>query len=64
VFVTQNRNPGGRAGIYNDHAIGVGYDNDEGKRVILDQNWADMPEGAAFRVMIGANKVYLPLVTR
>ena len=52
LFVTQNWNPGGGAGIYNDHVIGVGYDTDTGKWAILNQDHAAMPEGAAFNVLI------------
>jgi hypothetical protein len=50
VMVTQNWNPGGVAGIYNDHSIGVWYDGS--KWAIFNQDLAAMPEGVAFNVLI------------
>mgnify|MGYP000134401217 CR=1 FL=1 len=51
LLVTQNRNPGGVGGIYNDNAIGVWYDG---------SNWAifnqdtvtPIPDGAAFNIRV------------
>jgi len=52
VFVTQNWNPGGGAGTYNNHAIGVWYSTGAGKWAIFNQDLAAMPVGAAFNVLI------------
>lgn len=52
VSATQNWNPGGRSGTYNDHAIGVWYDADAGKWAIFNQDRQAMPEGTAFNVVV------------
>jgi len=52
ILVTQNWNPGGGKGTYNDHIIGVWYDKSAGKWAIFNQDMAAMPEGAAFNVFI------------
>lgn len=52
LSVTQNWNPGGSGGTYNDHAIGVWYDPDREKWAIFNQDRADMPEGANFNVTV------------
>lgn len=52
VSATQNWNPGGGSGTYNDHAIGVWYDADAGKWAIFNQDRQAMPEGAAFNVVV------------
>jgi hypothetical protein len=52
VFVTQNWNPGDTSGQYNDHSIGVWYNNGTGKWAIFNQDIAPMPEGADFNVFI------------
>jgi hypothetical protein len=62
VFVTQNWNPGGGFGIYNDHPIGVWYSQVYGKWAIYNQDREAMPEGASFNVLVMPGKVYLPLV--
>ncbi len=66
VMVTQNWNPGGGGGLYNDHPIGVWYDGNAQKWAIFNQDRASMPDGAAFNVsVIGIRisyKVYLPIV--
>jgi hypothetical protein len=55
LIVTQNWNPGGAPGVYNDHPIAVDYDPDSGKWSIVNQDGADMPENAAFNVLpVGA----------
>jgi hypothetical protein len=64
VFVTQNWNPGGTSGKYNDHPIGVWYDNGEKKWAIFNQDLAAMPDGADFNVMVIVYRVCLPLVLR
>jgi len=52
VLVTPNWNPGGGAGTYNDHLVGVQYDVGEQKWAILNQDLVSMPEGAAFDVAV------------
>jgi hypothetical protein len=50
VFVTQNWNPGGTAGTYNPHAVGVYYSPPRWR--IFNQDGISMPTNAAFNVMI------------
>ncbi len=52
VSVTQNWNPGGGDGVYNDHPVGVLYDEDVGKWFVYNEDGARMPEGAAFNVAV------------
>lgn len=52
VSVTQNWNPGGGAGVYNDHPVGVLYDEDAGRWFVYNEDDARMPEGAAFNVAV------------
>jgi hypothetical protein len=54
-FVTQNWNPGGTGGIYNDAEIGVWYDGS--KWAVFNQNLAAMPEGASFNVYLASDGV-------
>ena len=56
LFVTQNWNPGGNRGVYNNSTIGVGYDND--LWVIFNQNFQTMSLGAAFNVFIPSGSDY------
>lgn len=53
-FVDQNWNPSGSlSGVYNDNAIGIWYDDGEGKWGIFNQDYfVDMVAGASFNVMI------------
>ncbi len=50
VSVTQNWNPGGGRGVYNDHPVGVLYDKGADEWAIYNKDGAPMPEGAAFNV--------------
>ena len=52
LSITPNWNPGGGAGIYNNHPVSVLYDAEEAKWVILNQDLGLMPEGAAFNVAV------------
>lgn len=52
LSVTQNWNPGGGSGTYNDHPIGVWYDADRQRWAIFNQDRKAMPEGAAFNVEV------------
>jgi hypothetical protein len=65
VFVTQNWNPGGVGGTYNDYPIGVWYNHGEQEWDIFNQDeTSTMPIDAAFNVMVIVYRVYLPLVLR
>ena len=65
ILITQNWNPGGGVGVYNNQYVGVFYVNSLGRWAIFNENTAvDMPEGASFNVLIGRAKVFLPLLTR
>ena len=50
--VTQNRNPGGGSGVYNDHPIVVLFDADTRKWAIYNRGGAPMPDGAAFNIAV------------
>jgi hypothetical protein len=52
LYVTQNWNPGGGAGTYNEHPIGVWYDPSLQRWAIFNQDLEAMPEGAAFNVAV------------
>ena len=50
LTVTQNWNPGGGRGVYNDHPIDVLYDADIRKWAIYNGDGASIPDGAAFNI--------------
>jgi hypothetical protein len=52
VSVIQNWNPGGGGGVYNDHPVGVLYDEDVGKWFVYNQDGVRVPRGAAFNVAV------------
>ena len=52
VSVTQNWNPRGGGGVYNDHPVGLLYDEDVGKWLVYNEDDSRMPEGAAFNVAV------------
>jgi hypothetical protein len=52
LVVTQNWNPGGSYGKYNNHTIGVWYDRNRSKWAIFNQDRAAMPVGADFNVAV------------
>jgi hypothetical protein len=56
--VTQNWNPGGGSGVYNDHPVGFIYDSKVDQWAIYNLDGARMPQGAAFNVAVsdGANQ--------
>ena len=54
LTVTQNWNPGGGRGVYNDHPIGTRYDANLGEWVVYNRDGAAMPDGAAFNVAVSA----------
>jgi hypothetical protein len=55
LSVTQNWNPGGGRGIYNNHPVSVVYDRDVQKWAIYNQDGAPIPNGAAFNVAVSRN---------
>ncbi|MEJ7842726.1 MAG: hypothetical protein WKF95_13245 [Rubrobacter sp.] len=55
VSVTQNWNPGGGGGVYNDHPVGVVYDEDVEKWAVYNEDDAPMPNGAAFNVAVSGD---------
>ena len=52
VSVTQNWNPGGGEGVYNDHPEGVLYDEDVEQWFVYNEDGAPMPRRAAFNVAV------------
>ncbi len=52
VSVTQNWNPGGGNGVYNDHPVGVRYDDARERWAVFNGDRAGMPTGATFNVTV------------
>jgi hypothetical protein len=52
LTVTQNWNPGGGRGVYNDHPTDVLYEADIRKWAIYNRDGAPMPDGAAFNIAV------------
>ena len=52
VSVTQNWNPGGGNGVYNDHAVGARYDAERERWAVYNRKRANIPQGAAFNVTV------------
>jgi sortase A len=52
LSVTQNWNPGGGSGTYNDHPVDVGYDTGRQQWAIYNTDDSAMPDGAAFNVAV------------
>jgi len=52
LSITQDWNPGGGAGTYNDHPIGARYDAQRGKWAVFNRDLSDIPKGAAFNVAV------------
>ena len=50
LYVTQNWNPNGQSGVYNNAHIGVWYDSSASRWKIFNENGAAMPVGADFNV--------------
>jgi hypothetical protein len=55
LSVTQNWNPGGGAGVYNDHPVDTVYDAKLKKWAVFNRDGAPMPKGAAFNVAVPAD---------
>ena len=58
LTVTQNWNPGGGRGVYNDHPVGVRYDDERGQWAIYNKDRSAMPDGAAFNIAV--SRVAIP----
>ena len=55
ISVTNNWNPGGGRGIYNDHSIGVMNDEDLRKWAIYNRDGVSIPDGAAFNLTVAGS---------
>jgi hypothetical protein len=64
LLVTQNWNPGGVGGSYNDHYIGVWYKLAEKKWCIYNEDTSTISEGSAFNILVIGSKLLLPTVMR
>jgi hypothetical protein len=52
VSVTQNWNPGGGPGVYNNHPVGARYNGDRERWSVYNEDGARMPAGASFNVAV------------
>ena len=52
LSVTQNWNPGGGNGVYNDHAVDVRYDEGLGAWEVFNEDGSAVPEAASFNVSV------------
>lgn len=52
LTVTQNWNPGGGRGVYNDHPVGTQYDAKLKKWAVYNRDEAPIPEGACFNIAV------------
>jgi sortase A len=52
LFVTQDWNPGGGSGTYNDHYVGVEYEQARERWTIFNRDGAAMPQNASFNVVL------------
>lgn len=48
--VTQDMNPGGTSGVYNNHAIGIWYDPYRAEWTIYNEDLSPIPIGASFNI--------------
>jgi hypothetical protein len=55
LSVTQNWNPGGGRGVYNNHPVGTVYDAKLEKWAVYNRDGAAMPRGAAFNIAVPAD---------
>ena len=63
MFATQNWNPGGGSGTYNDYPIGVWYSGTQKWSIFNQDTTSSMPVGADFNILV-IRRVYLPLILR
>ena len=54
LSVTQNWNPGGGRGVYNNHPVATLYDAKVKKWAVYNRDGASMPAGAAFNIAVSA----------
>jgi hypothetical protein len=54
LSVTQNWNPGGGRGVYNDHPVGAVYDADVNRWAVYNRDGVPIPKGAAFNIAVSA----------
>jgi hypothetical protein len=54
LSVTQNWNPGGGRGVYNNHPVGTVYETQVKKWAVYNRDGASMPKGAAFNIAVSA----------
>lgn len=54
LSVTQNWNPGGGPGVYNDHQVEATYDENLKQWAIVNRDGASIPKKAAFNVAVSA----------
>ena len=52
VSGTQNWNPGGGNGVYNDHPVDVRYDADRERWAVYNSDLAPMKRGTTFNVAV------------
>lgn len=64
-LVTQNWNPGGAGGTYNNHAIGAWYDSAVGEWTIYNEDLTALPLGTSFNVvsMVGVTDAMTQVAT-
>ena len=55
LSVTQNWNPGGGRGVYNDHPVDTVYDAQVERWAIYNRDNVSIPKGAAFNVAVSAS---------
>lgn len=56
LSVTQNWNPGGGAGTYNDHPVTARYEAGRGQWAIFNRDFAEMPENASFNIAVSSGQ--------
>ncbi len=54
LSVTQNWNPGGGRGVYNDHPVDTVYDAQVKRWAIYNRDNVSIPKGAAFNIAVSA----------
>ena len=54
LSVTQNWNPGGGRGVYNNHPVDIVYDAQVEKWAVYNRDGASIPKGAAFNIAVSA----------
>ncbi len=54
LSVTQNWNPGGGTGVYNDHPVCTQYDGSLKQWAVYNKDGAPMPRGASFNIAVSA----------